>query len=263
MNLLDVGIDASEIMRVWGCGRVRAVFDPAIYLDLPGGLVVLTTSAAPRGPLHVRVRGLPAVSRGDVVRVDVDGLRISDQLFPLDAPVWAPQLPTQVSLAAARDVAGAWLPPVVPPLGVTGTAGAVLPADVVAALRWGDLASLGQRLGGRGPGLTPAGDDMLAGALLVARVIWGRLPPPSDLLRDVATNDIALAFLRCAAEGRCIEPAHDLLDALARSDAGATIRALATLSRFGSSSGAALAFGVRAALTEFPTLGPTLSGHTS
>jgi hypothetical protein len=252
---LDIGLDASAIMRVCGPGRVRAVFEPAIYLDLPGGLVVLTTPALPRGPLHVRVRRLPVVSPGDVASVGDGALRIADQLFALAAPVWAPRLPTPAALAAARGVARAWLPSAAPVLDVTGLVPEVLPSGVVAALRQADLAGLGALLGGRGPGLTPAGDDMLAGVLLVARAIRGELPAGGDLLRGVATNDIARAFLRCAVEGRCIEPAHDLLDALARADEGATDRALAALSRFGSSSGAALTYGIRAALLELSTAG--------
>jgi hypothetical protein len=252
VNPRDVGLDASAIMRVRGPGRVRAVFEPAIYLDLPGGLVVLTTLAVPRGPLHVRVQRLPVVSPGDIASVDDDALRVADQRFALDAPVWAQRLPTSAALAAARGVARAWLPSAAPALDVTGVATGVLSAGVVAALRQEDLAGLGALLGGRGPGLTPAGDDMLAGALLVARALRGQLPAVGDLLRGVATNDIALAFLRCAAAGRCIEPAHDLLDALARADEGAVDRALAALSGFGSSSGAALACGIRAALLELP-----------
>lgn len=256
MKPLDVGIDAAAIMRVSGSGRVRAVFDRALYLDVRGRLLVLTTPALPRGPLHIRVPRLPSVSPGDAVSVDDETLRVADDAFTFDAPVWSPELPQPAPLAAARNLARAWLSPVVPPLGVAGTQPAVLPSGTLVALRGGDLCELGARLGGRGPGLTPAGDDMLAGALLVAYGMWSQLPAPGDLLRGVATNDIALAFLRCAARGRCIEPAHELLAALARADQPATNSTLVVLSSFGSSSGTALAFGIRAALLELPAVGP-------
>jgi hypothetical protein len=256
MKPLDVGIDAAAVMRVPGVCRVRAVFERALYVDVPGGMVVLTTPALPRGPLHVRLRRLPATSRGEAVRLDDGMLRVADCAVDLDAPLWSPELPSPASFATARAAARAWLPHAAPSLGVGVTAAGPLPAAVLAALRRGDLRSLGGLIGGRGPGLTPAGDDMLAGVLLVARALWGDVPAPRRLLDVVATNDIALAFLRCAARGRCIEPVHELLAALSRADRVAANSALAVLNLFGSSSGAALVFGIRVALVELPVARP-------
>jgi hypothetical protein len=62
------------------------------------------------------------------------------------------------------------------------------------------------------------------------------------------TNDIARAFLLCAARGRCIQPAHELLTGLAARDESTVRSAVAGLRRFGSSSGAALTYGIRTAL---------------
>jgi hypothetical protein len=69
---------------------------------------------------------------------------------------------------------------------------------------------------------------------------------------QVPTNEIARAFLACASRGRCIEPVHDLLDGLADADRGAVRSAVAELGRFGSSSGAALTYGIRVGLLELP-----------
>ncbi|MDQ1426756.1 MAG: hypothetical protein QOK39_232, partial [Acidimicrobiaceae bacterium] len=96
--------------------------------------------------------------------------------------------------------------------------------------------------GGLGPGLTPSGDDTLAGILLAARL---RRPEAEDhlvaLAKTVATHEISRAFLLWAARGQSIEPVHRLLagDATAARD----------LAAFGHTSGADLALGLRYGLT--------------
>jgi hypothetical protein len=252
----DIGIDAARVLRVLGSGCVRAVFARALYLQVPGGLVVLVTRDAPRGPLHLRVAGLPAVGPGSVVRVGPGSLRIGDHCYGLDVPTWSPRLPPAASLAQARGTARAWLPDLGPALDIGSAAPGRLPGAADAALRRGDLPAFAAAVGGRGPGLTPAGDDVLAGVLLVARAARSRWPTSPRArrrcVRVARTNDIASAFLACAAAGRCIEPAHDLLAGLASADSRAVASAVQELGRFGSSSGAALTLGVRAALLALP-----------
>jgi len=84
----------------------------------------------------------------------------------------------------------------------------------------GDTAALKEgagRLAGLGVGLTPAGDDFLAGLMLWA---WLAHPGPRRLCQLVfeaaaaRTTALSAAFLRAAAEGMCSEPWHDLLAAL-------------------------------------------------
>jgi hypothetical protein len=258
MRPVDVGIDAARILCARGPGRVRAVFGRALYLQVPGGLVVLVTTQEPRGPLHVRVASLPAVVAGCPVRVDLDSFWIGDHGFRLDAPIWSPRLPPAASLVRVRGQARRWLPEAGPALDVGSTRHAPLHADAVTALRRGDLRSFAATVGGRGPGLTPVGDDMLAGVLLVACAMWsgwGTTSWARGQGRHLArTNDIARAFLVCAARGRCIEPVHSLLTGLASGDQLAVSSALEDLRRFGSSSGAALVLGVRAALLELPAM---------
>jgi hypothetical protein len=171
----------------------------------------------------------------------------------MDVPRWSAPLPTPSALARASEVARRWLPDQGPPLGLGAAEPADLPAGALGALRRNALIDVAAALGGRGPGLTPAGDDVLAGVLLVAFGL--RSDSPRTLLRcarQAPTNDVARAFLTCAARGRCIEPAHDLLAGLATADHSAVTSALARLNRFGSSSGAALAYGIRMALLELP-----------
>jgi hypothetical protein len=262
MRPVDIGVDAARILTRPGSGRVRAVFSRALYLDVPGGLIALCSTQVPRGPLHLRMTALPAVLTGCPVLVATGSLRIGDHACPLTAPVWAPRLPPVSTLRRVHQEARDWLPGLGPTLDLGPTLGlapaedAGLPGDALAALRRGDLLTFAGLVGGRGAGLTPAGDDLLAGVLLVACALRDASPTDMWMLRRCAhgapTNDIARAFLACAARGRCIEPAHALLNGLADADRRAVQSAADELRRFGSSSGAALTYGIRTALLELP-----------
>jgi hypothetical protein len=256
MRPVDIGIDAARILTQPGLGQVRAVFSRALYLQVPGGLVALCSTRAPRGPLHLRTIALPAVVPGRPVLVAGHGLRIGEHTWPLPAPIWSPPLPPAPMLRRVRQQVRGWLPRLGPTLHLGPAADAELPASALAALRRGDLLTFAGMIGGRGAGLTPAGDDILAGALLVARVVYDRSPTGSWTLQQCArrapTNDIARAFLACAARGRCIEPAHALLNGLATADRAAVQSAADELDHVGSSSGAALAYGIGIAMRELP-----------
>lgn len=97
-----------------------------------------------------------------------------------------------------------------------------------------------QRLAGLGPGLTPAGDDVLIG---LASALTGRGDPRADELVAAATGrttDLALALLRHAARG-------ELLGEVAAVLAGG-VASWRRLLAVGHSSGAALALGLRMGL---------------
>jgi hypothetical protein len=68
-----------------------------------------------------------------------------------------------------------------------------------------------ERLIGLGPGLTPEGDDLLAGALAVSAVLHGELPGvlPPDL--RARTTTLSATRLELAARGAVMEPVHGLL----------------------------------------------------
>jgi len=257
MRPIDIGLDAARALRSPGPGRVLAVFSRALYLCVPGGLVALCSSQSPRGPLHLRMGALPAVRPGAQVLVTPGSLEIGEEICLLTAPVWSPRLPPASGLIRARLHARDWLPSVGPTLDLAPGRDTGLPPDALRALRHGDLIAFAGLAGGRGAGLTPTGDDVLAGVLLVAGALNSRSRSHRRTLRRCAhqapTNAIAGAFLACAARGRCIEPAHALLDALAQADREATRSATSELRRFGSSSGQALAYGIRTALLELPS----------
>ena len=144
-------------------------------------------------------------------------------------------------------VARWWSPPVVRP-----------PRD--GPPRWADLAGLlrdvrppvdvagdPHDLVGRGPGLTPAGDDVLAGWLLAVHhrpALRGPLLPVVAAARG-ATTALSAALLEEAAAGRAVPAALALADALAgHGDRAALEASLDRLLRVGHTSGAALAHGL-------------------
>ena len=114
-------------------------------------------------------------------------------------------------------------------------------------------ADLVRRLLGVGPGLTPAGDDVLAG-LLVGLWSFGEKAVPLRLfvLTGLAagTTDLSAALLRCAARGESIPQVNQLLRAISGSAWQSGLdQAMYDLVRVGHTSGMALATGVLAAAT--------------
>jgi Protein of unknown function (DUF2877) len=109
---------------------------------------------------------------------------------------------------------------------------------------------------GLGPGLTPSGDDILAGALVTLRALVELEPAVSSLADGVAatvvraatrrTSLVSAALLHEAAAGRCIPELTSLLDALG---SGSPLdHPVAALLRVGHTSGSDLARGVLLAL---------------
>ncbi|MFP4394224.1 MAG: DUF2877 domain-containing protein [Anaerolineales bacterium] len=74
-------------------------------------------------------------------------------------------------------------------------------------------------IAGLGPGLTPAGDDFLAGVMVASRLVkdapYFDIPALIFEAASARTNRISRAFLRAAREGQVDERWHRLLDALA------------------------------------------------
>lgn len=208
------------------------MFSKAAYLRLPAGLVALTTRDAPPGPIHARGDfPLHRLAAGDNVTVDLSCIT-----------VWRGTDLTPERLAASAGTALDVLSGA--PVSALGDP-AFEPrrSCAVECVDRGDLDGAVDALSGLGPGLTPAGDDALAGVLLVLGA-YDRAAAVAAADR-ARTNDIARAFLAWAARGQSIEPVHRLL---AADDAGGASAALADLLRFGHSSGADLAFGLRLGL---------------
>ncbi|MBX2825978.1 MAG: DUF2877 domain-containing protein [Gammaproteobacteria bacterium] len=95
---------------------------------------------------------------------------------------------------------------------------------------------------GAGAGMTPAGDDVLAGVLLALRLfgfataadeLWRRLRP----LGQVRTHAISMALLEAAARGHASEPWHTLLADWSSGDTTKCQRSATLLDAIGQSSG--------------------------
>jgi len=93
---------------------------------------------------------------------------------------------------------------------------------------------------GLGPGLTPAGDDLLCGALVALHAI-GQVASARDLHAAIgevarfATSPLSAACLKAAAEGQSSEPLHQTIVALLTNQSVA--RPLEALARIGHTSG--------------------------
>lgn len=103
---------------------------------------------------------------------------------------------------------------------------------------------------GAGPGLTPAGDDVVAGAIAACVLSGAGLSPRAVAMllaaARAATTALSTALLSCAAAGQVVPPAAVLFRAL--SGAVPLEPALRQLRAVGGTSGTALALGLVAAL---------------
>jgi hypothetical protein len=125
-----------------------------------------------------------------------------------------------------------------------------------ATLRGDGLEAAVTALAGRGSGLTPAGDDVVAGLLFVARAAGGCEADLVALARRAPTHDISRAFLAWAARGQSLAALHDLVGSCAEGDVPSARRARARLARAGHTSGLDLAYGVLTGCTHLREGGP-------
>jgi len=252
---VEAGYGACTILSAPCEGRVVATFAQAQYLRFAEGVVALTDRRVPRGPLYVRLPALPALEKGQSVRVDEVGVLHLGQLrVAPQQPGWSGARPPRSLLANAHEIADKVLRPIEPP---ELLADPHIAARVRTVIHSGGLGVLARQLGGRGPGLTPAGDDILAGVLFVASLAAQNRSEQDRLItiaRTVETNDIAAAFLIWAAHGHSIEPVHDFVVGSTVHDRDRARRAASEVLRFGSSSGRALAHGIGLGLRHLPAL---------
>ena len=101
------------------------------------------------------------------------------------------------------------------------------------------------RLTGLGPGLTPAGDDVLLGFMARGWIQHSAICNPYSVIRELEpawaekgkTSRISRAWLEHAAAGRFAEPWHDLRAAMSAADVEAVCRAMARIAGIGATSG--------------------------
>lgn len=233
--VLDAGLGATGAASATTSGTVVSVHRRAAYVRLGGELVALVAPGVDPGPLHVRCAALPVLRPGEEVTADRGRLAGPGWALRLPEEPWRGALPDPAALAGADD-------------------GTLREAASGAEVPTGGPAELAAVLGGRGPGLTPAGDDVLAGVVLVARVAGG--PAAEERLRAVVagirTTEVSRTFLGWAARGQSIAPVHDWLLALSAGDARAARQAFDRLCSVGADSGRSLAAGLARGVGQLP-----------
>lgn len=241
MRAQAVGRVAERALTAGGAGTVVAASRHGFCVELPAGMVLVGGPDLPLGPLCVRLEAPPPITpfatpaRAEGRHLGVGGLH----LVWASAVVWSGRLPPPSALkrsaeGVARVVAG------------SAVCSALLSAPYAARtgefhrrLRAGEVAAAANLVAGLGPGLTPAGDDLLAGTLFWLRACCGGHVEPRllEIAQAAATTSLSRAFLCCAASGEWLDPAHALLCAVVTGNAQAAFDAAQSLAGIGGSSG--------------------------
>jgi len=205
-----------------GPATVFASFERSFYVETPSGIACLGGPGLGLGPLNAIVKEFESLPVGNSVFIEIGTTR-----------TWQPCVPS-----AIKEIPGIEIP-------------ASIKGPAQAFLDW--LAGSGKpddSLIGLGPGLTPAGDDFVGGAMIALRVFGtnAHLGALADRIAEWAlplartnTNRISRAQLECAAAGEGHEALHDLLCSFEQ-------KHLARLARIGHTSGLDAAAGALLAL---------------
>jgi hypothetical protein len=231
MRALFSGPGALRLLRAGGRGEVVLAGRQGAYARLGDEHLHLCAVDGPFGPLSVAVTPWPLARPGDEVVIGGGELRIGDEVARVDRVRLRGRAPAPVAPRAGAVRLAEWLPAL--PLAL---------AAGMRALEAGDLAAAVAALAGRGAGLTPDGDDVLAG-YAAWRYATGKPVRLAEAAAGLA-SPLGLSYLRCAERGELPEAAAQMLAALVAGDRAAAVSALPALRRWGSSSGAALAHGM-------------------
>lgn len=260
LKAASIGSPIAGLMSTPQEGNVIATFARSCYVELGGRIAALVAPDLLNGPLNLVLAQLPenALARltpADPVRISAGDLHVADVLRVdlQNVSVWNARLCSlpRVEPAFLRSQ-----------LGVVKTVLSGAPVESLAhsssrparasegmdalysALRHYDEAALEvgvDRLVGLGAGLTPSGDDVLAGMLIALHLIR-----PSDaehigrlVVRIVRgrTTKISQAYLEAAAGGNAGEAWHDLARQLERGSGGVRTASQRVMA-FGETSGA-------------------------
>jgi len=171
-----------------GPATVFASFERSCYVETASGIACLGGPGLGMGPLNAIVEGFASFPVGISIFIDFEEARL-------------------------------WKPRAFPPAGNVPEIG--IPASIEkpgrAFLAWlRDEGASADELIGLGPGLTPAGDDFVGGAMIALRAfgenaLADRIAGWALPLAGERTNRISRAHLECAARGEGHEALHDLL----------------------------------------------------
>lgn len=248
-RIAAMGVRAARALRADGQGEVSAVFERSFYVVLNGQWICLVPKGGGLGPLNAQcaedslIEAITSPLRiGDSVLCENNSLRIGALTFSFDrAAVWKADAPAgwdERSIAQGLDhlrqeISSRALPKeglaqflqsgFIPSTAVAKAAQA--PLQELRVLLRSAIAGSETKIDtllpliGLGPGLTPSGDDVIGGALIVLHllgedkardVLWVALEPHAK----TATGDISFAHLEAAAEGLGHESIHRIANAL-------------------------------------------------
>jgi Protein of unknown function (DUF2877) len=243
---LFAGPGALRALGRRGLGAVELVLARGCYVRLEDDWLLVARPETPFGPLSLAVVGLDqrAIHPGQPARVESGRLLVGDHAVSLErmrkrrsgVDARPDRTGERCSAPAAErsEAATAALQIVGPP-----------PASLepgLAALRQGRIDEGVRLLAGLGEGLTPAGDDALAGY-----AAWRHstgAPARLSAAADGGSSTLGLAYIRCAERGELPDAGAMLLAALRGGDPQAATAAARGLQGWGASSGAAIAWGI-------------------
>jgi hypothetical protein len=247
---------------IWVLGQVAGPRRPAkvlhagadaVYLDLEGACLAVLAARAVKVPCGVRTL-LPRLPGAEA------GLEAGAEASVYDGSVIVPGCEVLVTNIVDTTV---------PVLGVYDTVWGtkqlttlveerlepveqLLPTGALELLAAGD-AEVAQALLGAGPGLTPVGDDVLAGWLATAVACRHPLMPgirsAVALAAPERTSVLSATLLACAARGEGVPEFRSLLIGVATRNLDVLEQSLELMLGIGDTSGAGLVLGSLAALT--------------
>lgn len=247
----SIGVEARQTLSCSEPGVVEAVFGNSLYARFGEGRACIGNVRIGRAPLNIPCSA-PMVNLDwrDIAACGDDTFVLNNRLFlgshivnlrmaacwkPDPAPVW-----NATSLAKGLSLLAESLPARLPPEGLADflrspldafiepgqrVASAAAPA-IQSLLHWimsnnaDEIpAQALQSLLGLGPGLTPSGDDFLAGMTVALRTAGYHekaqiLETEIDCIAPVLTNALSVAHLRASFRHGLNETMHDLLHAL-------------------------------------------------
>jgi Protein of unknown function (DUF2877) len=237
---LFAGPGALRALRAGRFGRVEVVLRDAAYVHFDEGWLMVAERHVPFGPLSLAVDAPLDLRLGTPARVEGERLLLGGSAVSIGR-LREHRLPSPPACGEPSAVAEA----IAAALAGCGRLPSPLRSGV-AALRRGRLAGAVGSLAGLGEGLTPAGDDVLAG-YAASRAAEGRPVALASLAAD-RCSPIGHAYLCCAEGGELPDAAAVVLAAIRRGSMNGVEAALPELRGWGSSSGAALAWGMAAGL---------------
>jgi Protein of unknown function (DUF2877) len=236
-------------------GALELALSAGAYVRLGRDWLMLTEPGAQFGPLSLAVLGLERLdlSPGSPACVTGSRMVLGEHAVLLErmrergmAPLASVPAGGRCAMLTAAAAALAALP--APPAFL---------GRGIEALAVGRLRDAVHALAGLGEGLTPAGDDVLAG-YAASRAALGALGAPEGValngsaplstLAAERSSALGLAYLRCAERGELPDAGAQLLVAIRRGSVEAVQAALPRLRAWGASSGMALAWGMAAAV---------------